>query len=77
MTIKTKYNVGDWVWFVYEGKIKHWEVRRIEVVVRDIPSIRYELKPASATYLYGPYNEDMLYPTQEKLLKKNKHLIVK
>lgn len=78
MTIKTKYNVGDKVWFVYEGRIKHWEVRRIKVVVRDVPSIEYELMPqVSRSYLYGPYSEDMLYPTQEKLLKKNKHLRVK
>ena len=77
MTIKTKFNVGDWVWFVYEGKVKNWEIRRIEVLVKDIPSIRYELRPSTGSYLYGPFNEELLYPTEEKLLKKNKHLMGK
>ena len=35
MTIKTKFNVGDYVWFVYEGRVKHWQVRKIEVIVKD------------------------------------------
>lgn len=75
MTIKTKFNVGDYVWFVYEGKVKHWQVRKIEVIVKDAPCVRYELKPPMGSFLYGPYDESQLYPTEEKLYKKNKSLV--
>jgi hypothetical protein len=69
MTIKTKYAVGDEVWFNYEGRIKRGTIKYILVKVGDLSSIKYEIQIGG--YLLT-YNENALYPTQEKLIKKEK-----
>ena len=71
MTIKTKYSVGDDVWFNYEGRAKHGIIRIINVKVRDLISIEYEVKVGSSSYLIT-CKEVNLYPTMEKLMKKEK-----
>ena len=30
-----------------------------------MPCVRYELKPPMGSFLYGPYDESQLYPTEE------------
>lgn len=73
-TIKTNFAVGDSVWFIYEGnKIKHGTIRSIEVKVKELISIKYDIKLGFSSYLVT-CDEDKVYPTMEKLLKKNKHI---
>lgn len=73
-TIKTNFAVGDSVWFIYEGtKIKHGTIHSIEVKVKTLVSIKYEIKLGFSSYLVT-CDEDKVYPTMERLLKKNKHI---
>ena len=51
-TIKTNFAVGDSVWFIYEGdKIKHGTIRSIEVKVKELISIKYDIKLGFSSYL--------------------------
>lgn len=69
MTIETKYNLGDEVWFYHHKNIIRSRVRSITLLVRK--------DSISATYLmedmwtdqYIVLNEDELFPTKEELLK--------
>lgn len=72
MTIKTKFKVGEDVWFNYEGKTKHGYIHSINIKVKDIALIQYEVKIGG--YLLT-YREDSLYPTQEKLIKKERKFL--
>lgn len=68
MTIETKYNVGDEVWFKTLGityKAKVMEVRMRVFNDNDI-IINYSLERNG---YYYERNEDELYPTKEELLK--------
>lgn len=42
MDFKTKYKIGDSVWINYDGHIKNWVVRGIDVKVRSLVLITYE-----------------------------------
>jgi hypothetical protein len=67
MDIKTKYNIGQKVWFAEEGDEKCEEVFGIEVnVYKDKLFIEYLF--ANDSYPYG-LNESELFPTKEELLK--------
>lgn len=73
MTIKTNFAVGDSVWFVYDGKIKHGTISSIDVKVKSIVSIKYDVKLGFSSYLVT-CDEHNVYSSMEKLLKKNKHI---
>ena len=71
MTIETKYNIGDEVWFMHDNKVKSGTIIKMCVVVeRDINS-----QYVSKSVQYGFYNfnytyiENRLFPTKEELLK--------
>lgn len=68
MNFKTKYNIGDSVWVNYDGRIKNWVIRGIDVKARSLIQITYELKPASSSYLYT-FKESDIYETREQLEK--------
>lgn len=73
-SIKTKFNIDEQVWVVYDGRIKHWTIRGINIKVRgDIVTISYELKPLSSGY-YFTYNECEIFKTEKALLKVHKLL---
>lgn len=72
MTIKTKFAVGDEVWFNYEGRAKRGTIKYILVKVGDLASIEYEVRIGG--YLLT-YKENSLYPTREKLVKKEKKFL--
>jgi hypothetical protein len=71
MSIKTKYGVGDDVWFIYDGREKHGTISSIEVKVKSLVTIKYDIKIGS--YLVT-CDECNVYPSLEVLLKKNKHI---
>lgn len=67
MTIETKYNIGDEVWFEAAGDAKCEEIFGIEVnVYKDKLFIEYLF--ANDSYPFG-LNEFDLFPTKEELLK--------
>jgi hypothetical protein len=67
MTIETKYNIGDEVWFIEEGQPKKDEIISIEIYVyKDNLFVEYLF--ANDSYPYG-LNESYLFPTKEELLK--------
>lgn len=72
MTIKTKFGVNDDVWFNYEGRVKHGHIHSISIKVKDVASVEYEVKIGS--YLLT-YKQESLYPTEEKLIKKEKKFL--
>ena len=68
MTIETKYNIGDEVWFQTLGinyKAKVMEIRMRIFSDNDI-IINYSLERSG---YYYERNEDELFPTKEELLK--------
>lgn len=67
MTIETKYNIGDEVWFAEEGDAICETILGIEVnVYKDKLFIEYLF--ANDSYPFG-LNESDLFPTKEELLK--------
>jgi hypothetical protein len=68
MTIETKYNIGDKVWFQtlginYKAEIIHIS---IEVFQNESPTIHYNLHRNGYAY---ERHEDELFLTKEELLK--------
>lgn len=69
MTIETKYNIGDEVWFMKENKPTTRVVNFIEIIVLPTKSksfIRYGLKRGSDAERVV---ESLLFPTKEELIK--------
>lgn len=71
MTIETKYNIGDKVWFIDDNKAKSATIITIGVFVERDMNSQY----VSNSVQYGlydfpyPYIENYLFPTKEELLK--------
>lgn len=71
MTIETKYNIGDEVWFMHDNKVKTAIIITIGVFVEIDMNSQY----VSNSIQYGlynfnhPYIENQLFPTKEELLK--------
>lgn len=66
MTIETKYNIGDEVWYSVKGNVYHKIVDHIGIDVG---------KNGKAHIYYSseltfPLKEDRLFPTKEELLKR-------
>ena len=69
MTIETKYNIGDEVWFMKENKPTKRVVDFIEIIAASTTSksfIQYGLKIGSVVERVV---ESHLFPTKEELLK--------
>lgn len=65
MEIKTKYNIGDKVWAMYDNEPS-------EFIIYSIQAFFYEDLPYSIWYINNDdegYQEDVLFPTKEELLK--------
>lgn len=82
MTIETKYNIGDWVWFRYGDKIKQGEVIDLKATVVFLspkPTITYSIRAKKEgggywlnrdkTIKVLQLYEESLFPTKEELLK--------
>ena len=66
MTIETKYNIGDEVWFIKDNKPQTMKVSYIEIIAASTvskPCIRYGFGN------FERYTESLLFPTKEELLK--------
>lgn len=82
MTIETKFNIGDEVWFRYGDRIKEAEIIDLKATVvflSPAPTITYTIRIKNETGGWWlnrdktikvvPIYEEMLFPTKEKLLK--------
>lgn len=66
MTIETKYNIGDEVWFIKDNKPQTIQVFCIEIIAASTvskPCIKYGFGN------FERYTESHLFPTKEELLK--------
>ena len=69
MTIETKYNIGDEVWFYHHKKIMKSRVRSINLLVRKDDISASYLMEDMWTDQYIVLYEESLFPTKEELLK--------
>lgn len=69
MTIETKYNIGDEVWFIWDNIVRNAKIDGIwSITVNPEKSIIYQL---NMTWHDAPllFKENALFPTKEELLK--------
>ena len=69
MTIETKYNIGDEVWFIWENRAQRALIKGIKHITADPEiSVTYEL---DKMWYDAPllFREFALFPTKEELLK--------
>lgn len=68
MTIETKYNIGDEVWFMALSKPKKGEIGTISIWVLGDGDVELKYAVEKSGFWYHRY-ENQLYPTKEELLK--------
>ena len=70
MTIETKYNIGDRVFFLYKGKVRSGIISS-SVVISSYKNRKVETLNTSITYIidheYERYEEE-LFPSKEELI---------
>lgn len=68
MTIETKYNIGDEVWFILGGKARQGIILGITFhnLGHTLSSYYYNVQIGVS---HGSFNESDLFPTKEELLK--------
>ena len=71
MTIETRYNIGDKVWFMYNNSVKCEPIIKINALIeKDINSTNIHITILYHLYDYDTsYIESKLFPTKEELLK--------
>lgn len=70
MTIETKYNIGDKVWFMYDNSVRSATVIKIDVLIEKNKNRTSIHKTISyGLFDYFKYPEDKLFPTKKELLK--------
>lgn len=70
MTIETKYNMGDKVWFNCMGTPMSIQISEINIAVEfdNCVLVRYMIGEYNEKYFFER-DEDELFPTKEELLK--------
>lgn len=61
MTIETKYNIGDKVWFMFQGQVQSGYIASI-TIYRDC--VIYNMRANCLSF-----KELLLFPTKEELIK--------
>lgn len=71
MTIETRYNIGDKVWFMYNNSVKCEPIIKINALIeKDMNSTNIHITILYHLYDYcTSYIESKLFPTKEELLK--------
>lgn len=73
MTIETKYDIEDKVWFMHNNSVKCETIIRIDTATeKDMNCTGTRTTTMYYYYLYdyhAPYLESELFPTKEELLK--------
>ena len=69
MEIKTKYNIGDWVWFMHENTVHQGVIKKITVFIeKDGLNIVYTLIDQNNS-LELQFGTPFLFLTKAELLK--------
>lgn len=68
MTIETKYNIGDEVWFILGATAKKGEILEVTFTKREeiLTGFYYSVSVGAS---YASFYEKQLFPTKEELLK--------
>jgi hypothetical protein len=71
MTIETRYNIGDRVWFMHDNKVESEIIIKINAVIeKDMNRTGVYKSIAYSLFNYCRYyTEDKLFPTKEELIK--------
>lgn len=69
MEIKTKYDIGQKVWFISKGKAVKDVVDMIHIHIGSDENISYSFNSIRALGLFGTIEESSIFPTKEELLK--------
>lgn len=70
MTIETKYNIGDEVWFMQDNKVCSDTITAIHTYrTETISNITYGFGKSIRSQIIAVINEQDLFPTKEELLK--------
>lgn len=71
MTIETRYDIGDKVWFMYNNSVKCESIIKINALIeKDMNSTNIHITILYHLYDYDTsYIESKLFPTKEELLK--------
>lgn len=70
MTIETKYNIGDEVWFMQDNKVCSDTITAIHTYrTETISNITYGFGKSIRSQIIAIINERDLFPTKEELLK--------
>lgn len=64
MAIKTKYNIGDKVWYRFIGNNIETTVRRIKIDYKGVPTYYCDFHLQVIAF-----REEELFPTEEELIK--------
>ena len=65
MTIETKYNIGDEVWFIMPFKGYSWRTKVIGILIEE-DRIAYKVHYAHYDHFF---NEENLFPSEMQLLQ--------
>lgn len=67
MTIKTKFNVGDSVFFIKDGKVQQIEITDIRIDInKNDTNIEYII--GNSAFNYDICKEELLFSTKEELI---------
>ena len=66
MTIETKYNIGDEVWFMHENRVHKSKIGAIYITLYDDMRV---VKYSFGNYILEFKENEELYRTKEELLK--------
>lgn len=77
MDIKTKYNIGDRIWCVYEARIKYGPTGEVSVYDDTITGIVYDKEGITYETEFTEIKEEdiILYVDADKLVEKIKELM--
>ena len=68
MTIKTKFKIGDSVFFMHSNKVREGTIKKISINIESHTEIRYKLR-VKETFTDKSLLENNIFLTKEELLK--------
>lgn len=70
MTIETKYNIGDEIWFMSDNEICNEKITAIHIHIDALGSfVTYSCEDTLIGQALNTVREELLFPTKEELLK--------
>lgn len=69
MTIETKFNINDTIWFILRDKIRNGKISSINTQINRHKDIEIKYGVVCDTLTVSVLNEDSIFRTKEELLK--------